>query len=517
MAEAGAGAITVAGLLEAGAEDDAALAAPGRIALTFGDLRAHVAAICRTLNAAGVGRGDRVAIVLPNGPEMASAFLTVAASASTAPLNPAYREEEFDFHLSDLSAKALIVEAGSETPALAAAEKRGLSVLELHPDVDGQAGLFTLSGEGPGGAPAQSGLAEPGDEALVLHTSGTTSRPKIVPLTQANICASARNIRETLSLSPNDRCLNVMPLFHIHGLIAATLSALGAGGSVFCTPGFNALRFFAGIEESQATWYTAVPTMHQAVLARAPRNTDLISRAKLRFIRSSSASLPPQVMADLEDTFGAPVIESYGMTEAAHQMASNPLPPAARKAGTVGVAAGPEVAVMDPEGSLLSAGSIGEVVIRGDNVSAGYENNPKANAEAFTNGWFRTGDQGCVDDEGYLTITGRLKEIINRGGEKISPREVDEVLMDFPAVAQAVTFALPHEKLGEDVAAAVVLRDGEQASEREIRDYAATRLADFKVPRKVLILDEIPKGATGKLKRLGLADQLGLTAKGAAK
>ena len=517
MAEAGAGGITVAGLLDAGAEDDPALAAPGRTTLTFAGLRAHVAAISRALNAAGVGRGDRVAIVLPNGPEMASAFLSVAAAASTAPLNPAYREEEFEFYLSDLSAKVLIVEAGSETPALAAAEKRGLAVLELYPDVDGPAGLFTLSGEGPGGAPTRAGLAEPGDEALVLHTSGTTSRPKIVPLSQANICASARNIRETLSLSPNDRCLNVMPLFHIHGLIAATLSSLGAGGSVFCAPGFNALRFFAGVEESQATWYTAVPTMHQAVLARAPRNSDIIARAKLRFIRSSSASLPPQVMADLEDTFGAPVIESYGMTEAAHQMASNLLPPAARKAGTVGVAAGPDVAVMDSQGSLLSAGSIGEVVIRGDNVTAGYENNPKANADAFTNGWFRTGDQGCVDDDGYLTITGRLKEIINRGGEKISPREVDEVLMDFPAVAQAVTFALPHEKLGEDVAAAVVLRDGEQASEREIRDYAATRLADFKVPRTILILDEIPKGATGKLKRIGLADQLGLTAKGTAR
>ena len=522
MAEVGAGprvqagAMTVAGLLETGAAGDVALAAPGRAALTFRGLREHLAKTSTALNAAGVGRGDRVAIVLPNGPEMASAFLSVAASASTAPLNPAYREDEFDFYLSDLRAKALIVEAGSETPALAVARRQGIAVLELHPEADGPAGLFTLAGDGPGGTPATGGFAEPGDEALVLHTSGTTSRPKIVPLTQTNICASARNIRQTLTLSPGDRCLNIMPLFHIHGLIAATLSALGAGGRVFCSPGFNALRFFAWLEESQATWYTAVPTMHQAVLTRAPRNRDIIAKAKLRFVRSSSASLPPQVMADLEDAFGAPVIESYGMTEAAHQMTSNPLPPAARKAGTVGVPAGPDVAVMDPAGNLLSAGAIGEVVIRGDNVTSGYENNPKENAEAFTNGWLRTGDQGRVDDDGYLTITGRLKEIINRGGEKISPREVDEVLMDFPAVAQAVTFALPHDKLGEEVAPAVVLREGAQASEREIRDYAATRLAGFKVPRQVLILDEIPKGATGKLKRIGLADQLGLTGKGAA-
>ena len=512
MAEA----VTVTGLLEAGAAAGEAIAAPGRPPLNFGQLREHASSVAAFLNAAGLGRGDRVAIVLPNGPAMASAFLSVAAAASTAPLNPAYRADEFDFYLSDLSAKALIVEAGSDTPALEVARGKNIPILELRADDDGPAGLFTLSGEGPGGTPAKGGMAEPGDEALVLHTSGTTSRPKIVPLTQANICASARNIRNTLSLSPGDRGLNVMPLFHIHGLIAATLSALGAGGSVFYSPGFNALRFFAWLEESRATWYTAVPTMHQAVLARAGRNAGIIAKAKLRFVRSSSASLPPQVMADLEDTFGAPVIEAYGMTEAAHQMSSNPLPPAARKAGTVGIAAGPEVAVMDTAGKLLDAGSIGEVVIRGDNVTAGYENNAKANAEGFTQGWFRTGDQGRFDDEGYLTITGRLKEIINRGGEKISPREVDEVLMDFPAVAQAVTFALPHDKLGEDVAAAVVLREGEDAGEREIRAYAATRLADFKVPRRVVILDEIPKGPTGKLQRIGLAKKLGLTGKDAA-
>ena len=510
MAEA----VTVAGLLEAGAAADEAIAAPGRLPLGFGPLREQTSSVAQFLNAAGLGRGDRVAIVLPNGPEMACAFLSVAAAASTAPLNPAYREDEFDFYLSDLRAKALIVEAGSDSPALAVARKRKLPILELRADGRGPAGLFTLSGDGPGGAPAHGGMTEPGDEALVLHTSGTTSRPKIVPLTQANICASARNVRNTLALSPADRGLNVMPLFHIHGLIAATLSALSAGGSVFYSPGFNALRFFAWLEESRASWYTAVPTMHQAVLARAGRNPGIVAKTNLRFVRSSSASLPPQVMADLEDTFAAPVIEAYGMTEAAHQMSSNPLPPAARKAGTVGLAAGPEIAVMDVEGALLAAGSTGEVVIRGDNVTAAYENNPKANAEAFTNGWFRTGDQGRFDEEGYLTITGRLKEIINRGGEKISPREVDEVLMDFPAVAQAVTFALPHDKLGEDVAAAVVLREDEDASEREIRDFVAKRLADFKVPRRVVIVEEIPKGPTGKLQRIGLADKLGLTGKG---
>jgi acyl-CoA synthetase (AMP-forming)/AMP-acid ligase II len=286
---------------------------------------------------------------------------------------------------------------------------------------------------------------------------------------------------------------------------------LSAGAAVSCTPGFNALKFFQWLDEVAPSWYTAVPTMHQTILARAGRNEDSVKASRLRFIRSSSASLPPQVMAELEKTFDAPVIEAYGMTEAAHQMASNPLPPAAREPGSVGLAAGPEVAIMDEAGHLLGAGEIGEVVIRGPNVTAGYENNPKANAEAFTDGWFRTGDQGTLDEDGYLRLTGRLKEIINRGGEKISPREVDEVLMDHPAVAQAVTFALPHDKLGEDVAAAVVLRNGEEVDERVLRDFARARLADFKVPRTIIFLDEIPKGATGKLQRIGLADKLGLT------
>jgi acyl-CoA synthetase (AMP-forming)/AMP-acid ligase II len=215
-------------------------------------------------------------------------------------------------------------------------------------------------------------------------------------------------------------------------------------------------------------------------------------------------------LAELEDTFNAPVIEAYGMTEAAHQMACNPLPPGQRKPGTVGLAAGPEIAIMNSGGDLLPAGSTGEIVIRGSNVTPGYENNDKANAEAFTHGWFRTGDQGVMDTEGYVSITGRLKEIINRGGEKISPREVDEVLMDHPAVAQVVCFGIPHDKLGEEVGAAVVLRDGMTATEKELREYTATRLADFKVPRKVLFMDEIPKGATGKLQRIGMAQKLGL-------
>jgi acyl-CoA synthetase (AMP-forming)/AMP-acid ligase II len=432
----------------------------------------------------------------------------VAGCAVAAPLNPAYTEDEFAFYMEDLGVKALIVEAGGESPARAAAEKLGVRLVCLeHGET---AGLFNLSVDGAALAAGEARLNGPDDVALVLHTSGTTSRPKIVPLTARNITASARAIAATLALTPGDRCLNVMPLFHIHGLIAATLSSMSAGAYIACAPGFNAMRFFGWMEAVKPTWYTAVPTMHQAILSRAARNAGIIAATPLRFVRSSSASLPVPVLRELEETFGCPVIEAYGMTEASHQMASNPLPPAARKPGTVGVAAGPEVAVMAEDGRLLSAGETGEIVIRGENVTPGYQNNPKANAENWTDGWFRTGDQGFMDAEGYLTISGRLKEIINRGGEKVSPREVDDVLMEHPAVGQAVTFALPHDKLGEEVAAVIVLREGASAEAREIRDFAARQLAPFKVPREILFREEIPKGATGKLQRIGLATKLGL-------
>jgi len=502
---------TVAELVAAGDAGRSAIRAPERAPLTFAALRALAERTVAALNRVGVGRGDRVAIVLPNGPEMAASFIAVSAGATTAPLNPAYKDEEFEFYLSDLKARALVVQRGVETPARAVAQRLGVPVLELVPDAEGGAGAFSLEGGEPGAA-AQPGAAETGDVALVLHTSGTTARPKIVPLTHGNVTASARSIARTLELSPADACLNVMPLFHIHGLIAATLASLAGGGAVICTPGFNALRFFGWLDMEKPTWYTAVPTMHQAILARAERNRDVIERVKLRFLRSSSASLPAQVMRDLEAAFGAPVIESYGMTEASHQMASNPLPPRPRKPGIVGIAAGPEIAILDDDGTVLPQGAVGEVAIRGPGVTLGYEANPEANAKAFINGWFRTGDQGTLDEDGYLQLTGRLKEIIKRGGEQVSPLEVDGVLSEHPAVAQALTFSIPHAMLGEEVGAAVVLREGMNCTERELRDFAAKQLADFKVPRKVVFLPEIPKGATGKLMRIGLAEKLGIVA-----
>ena len=348
------------------------------------------------------------------------------------------------------------------------------------------------------------------DISLVLHTSGTTSRPKIVPLTSDNISVSAKNIARTLRLTDQDCYLNIMPLFHIHGLIAGVLATLESGGSMFCSSGFDALKFFTLLDKLRPTWFSAVPTMHQAILSRAQRNTAIIENSRLKFIRSSSASLPVVVLEELETVFKCPVIEAYGMTEAAHQMASNPLPPLKRKPGTVGLPAGPVVEILNSDGKILDRNQIGEIAIKGANVTKGYQNNIKANQENFTEGWFRTGDQGQIDEEGFIKIKGRLKEIINRGGEKISPKEIDEVLLKHTNISQAVTFAIPHKKLGEDIGAAVVLIDPQKTTETEIKDFLKVQIANFKIPRKIVFLDEIPKGPTGKVQRIGLAEKLGL-------
>jgi acyl-CoA synthetase (AMP-forming)/AMP-acid ligase II len=462
-----------------------------------------------SLASQGIGPGDRVGIVLDNGPEMAVAFLSIGSAATAAPLNPTYRAEEFEFYLTDLNAKLLVVAAGKESPSIGVAQKLGVPIARLVAHPERGAGTFSLQYEGSSAVPRTPQPASADDIALVLHTSGTTSRPKIVPLAHKNIAASASNIRRTLGLTANDRGLVIMPLFHIHGLIAALSAPLSAGAEVCCSPGFNALKFFAWMDEVKPTFYTGVPTMHQAILLRAPGNAEVVKHHRLRFIRSSSSALPPTVIAELERVFGVPVIEAYGMTEAAHQMASNPLQ-GPRKPGTVGPSGGPEIRVVDTTGTTVPRGQPGEIVIKGPNVMSAYENNPKANADAFYGEWFRTGDQGVMDDDGYVAITGRLKEIINRGGEKISPREVDEIIMEHPAVHQCVTFAMPHDMLGEEVAAAIVLRQGTSATDKELREFASERLAPYKVPKKVLILDAIPVGATGKLQRIGLAQKLGL-------
>jgi acyl-CoA synthetase (AMP-forming)/AMP-acid ligase II len=482
--------------------------APGRNPLTFGGLTAQIDKTVHFLNTHGLGRNDRVAAVLPNGPELAVAFLAVSAGATFAPLNPAYTVAEFQFYLGDLGARALITIPGFCAASVEACSELGIPVFALQSVENGPAGTFHLEGSGSAGRAPQTGFAGSDDAALMLHSSGTTSRPKLIPLSHRNLCASARNIAESLTLSPADRCLNIMPLFHVHGLIGGLLSTMAAGGTISCTPGFHAHRFFRWMEDANPTWYTAVPTMHQVILSRI--DASLVPRHRLRFIRSCSASLHMDTWRQMEQSFECPVVNAYGMTEASHQIASNPLPPADRRPGSVGLATGTEVAILNESGDIQPPGTTGEVACRGDAITSGYLSPAEANQSAFCNGWLRTGDRGILDADGYLTLTGRLKEIINCGGEKIAPSEIDDVLMNHPAVAGALAFGASCPQYGERVYAAVVLRSGCGTTESVLKSFAGERLAKFKVPKKILFVDEIPKGPTGKMQRIGMAKRMGL-------
>jgi len=501
--------MTLRELLQAGEERAVAIAAPERTGLTFAGLRNQAEYTAAFLRRCGLGRNATVAIVLPNGAEMAAALLAIAAAAAAAPLNPALSPSEFEFLFRDLGACALLTMPSAAPAAVSAARACGLPLLALEPLPDRPAGSFRLAGDAGSGASARPAPAQAEDIALCLHTSGSTAAPRMVPLRHRNLCASASNMASSLQLGSGDCCLNVMPLFHVHGFVGAVLASVAAGGRVYCAPGYRPHRFFSWLKDSGATWYTAVPTMHQQILLRAKGKRNIIDARPLRLVRSCSAPLPARVWEELESVLGAPVINCYGMTEASHQIACNPLPPRVRKRGTVGVATGVQIAIRDESGRLLPPGVAGEIVIRGPAVMDGYTD-ARANAAAFADGWLRTGDMGTLDRDGYVTITGRLKEIINVGGEKVSPYEVDEVLMQHHAVAQAVTFPIPHPRLGENVGAAVILHNGHTSSPEELRTFVAQRLVKFKIPRKILILDALPQGPTGKLRRIGLAAILGL-------
>ncbi len=493
---------TLSFLLASGASTHPALVVPeGGPIISYGALSDQVERLAATLQSLGIGRGDRVATALPNGIEVITTFFAVTAAAATAaPLNPAYTTDEFRFYLEDIEAKALIVPPGGGEQARAAAPV-GAMILEAAASTGGQVQLTVVRSAN---FPRKQTEPTPDDVALFLHTSGTTSRPKGVPLSHANLLTSADNVAATYALTPGDVSLCVMPLFHVHGLVASTFATLRSGGTIIVPPRFSAGAFWPIVKTHRATWYTAVPTIHQVLLARAEEDQAPTSgTSSLRFIRSCSSSLAPATMAELEARFGCPVLEAYGMTEASHQMSSNPLPPGERRAGSVGKGTGVQVAIMDDEGKLLPADTQGEVVIQGKNVTRGYHNNPEANAAAFTNGWFRTGDQGILDATGYLTLVGRLKELINRSGEKISPREIDELLLTHTAVAEAVCFGVPDTKYGEEVAAAVVLRS--EATEADLIAHCKKRLAAFKVPKKIYVVTQIPRTATGKIQRRAVA------------
>ncbi|MFI6066602.1 AMP-binding protein [Micromonospora sp. NPDC051227] len=486
--------------------DGVALCAPGQPNLSFAVLAAQVLATGERLRELGVGPADTVALALPSGPALATTFLSVAGHARCMPLNPAHAAEEFSDYLRRSAARALVVPAGAAgTAATAAARELGVRTLELVTRPSDPAGVGVLVGHGVD-RPAADRPGHADDIALLLFTSGTIARPRMVPLTHANLLTAARNTGGALRLAPDDRCLNVMPLFHAHGLTSTLLASLVRGASVVCPPGFDAAAFLDQLVEFSPTWYTAVPAMHRAVLDAAAR-TGRRPEPRLRFIRSASAPLPDTVLDGLERLFAAPVVEGYGMTEAASLVTCNPLPPGDRRRGSVGLPVGEPVRVLDPAGRPVPAGTAGEIAIRGANVTAGYADDPEANAAAFVDGWLRTGDHGYLDGDGYLFVVARVKEIINRGGSKVSLAEVDKALADHPDLAEAAAFALPHPTLGEDVAVAVVPRAGVTVREQEVREFAARRLIAHKVPGRIFVVTALPRTATGKVQRLRLTER----------
>jgi oxalate---CoA ligase len=487
---------TLLGLTDAVPADNTAIIVPEQnLKISYGALRNNVTALAESLAAAGVEKTDRIGMAMPNGLACIVSFLASSMAGTSAPLNPGYKDEEFQFYLEDTNAKVILLPPDGLEEARSAAKAKGARMLIVEADA---AGNVTIQGHAE-----RKHIPPPDieDVALILHTSGSTGRPKRVPLKHKNLAISARNVARGYALTDKDVSLCVMPLFHVHGLVASTLATLATGGTVVVPGKFNPMNFWQIAEANGATWYSAVPTIHQLLLARVKKGQPKPAGAeKLRFIRSCSASLPPQVLHDLESAFGAPVLEAYGMTEAAHQMASNPLPVnGPHLPGSVGLGTSVQITIADDKGNHLKPHERGEVCIKGPNVITGYENNPEANASSFFDGWFRTGDQGFLDENGYLTLVGRLKELINRGGEKISPREIDEVLLAHPAVKEAVCFGVPHKMWGEEVEAAVTLN--EQVSDADLVAYCKEKLSDFKRPKQIHITETIPRTATGKIQR----------------
>jgi acyl-CoA synthetase (AMP-forming)/AMP-acid ligase II len=468
--------------------------------VTYDSLRRQVLEMANALASGGIRRGDAVAIALPNGLPAIVSFLAASIAGKAAPLNPAYPYEEFHFFLGDTDARILICPPVGAEFARAAATDRKIPVMSVEMNERGNVHLTSAAT----GVTATEPTAD--DIALVLHTSGSTGRPKRVPLRHFNLAVSSANIANTYALSEEDVSLCVMPLFHIHGLIASTMATLLSGGAVVVPTKFNALTFWRTVKEHRVTWYSGVPTMHQLLMARTHHKP--AEAASLRFLRSCSAPLSPELIHKIENEFGVPFVEAYGMTEAAHQMTSNPLPPRHRKAGSVGVGAGLRVRIMDKDGNSLENNQCGEIAIQGANVFRGYENNAEANAHAFVNGWFRTGDQGYLDEDCYLHLTGRIKDIIIRAGENIAPHEVDDILLRHPAVAAAVTFGCAHPTLGEEVAAAVVLHEPHGATESALIKHCREFLAEYKCPQKIYFVKSIPTTATGKIRRRAVAAAL---------
>ena len=475
--------------------------------LSFQRFRQEARKVAEQISGEGIEPGDRVAIVVPNGIEVLLAFFGAAeAGAMAMPMNPDLKPDEFDFALEHSGAKLTICVPGTvdRVSAKAGTGQRQDTIVGI--EFNSRDGVRLVGGKGAGRAPI--GAPTPDSEALLLYTSGTTSAPKGVQITHRNLTVSARNVADWYNLNERDITACVMPLFHVHGLVASVLATLRSGGTVVVPQRFSASNFWSIVRGYGVTWYTAVPTIHTILLNNATKSGDNRDATRLRFVRSCSSALSPATMEGYEKMFGAPILQAFGMTEAAHQALSNPLPPRERRPGSVGLPTGVEVTILDDDGNEMPRGAEGELALKGPNVTHGYLNNPDATRDAFSNGWFRTGDLARMDEDGYVYLLGRIKELINRGGEKISPLEVDDVLASHPKIAEAVTVAVPHEIYGEEVEAVVALKPGESLEAGDIIVFCREQLADFKVPKAIRFVPVIPRSATGKIQRRRLLELL---------
>jgi acyl-CoA synthetase (AMP-forming)/AMP-acid ligase II/acyl carrier protein len=485
-----------------------AIISPSRTSpLLFSDLIEEIDKAGRWLHKAGFGHEARVGIAFPNSPEAMLVLVGVLCNAAAVPINPNLTPVELDEQLTVLRLDALVVPNGVEAEAEKAAKRRDLRVIHAEGNRDGTIGISFRSTQVD--VPSPESKLCPDHVALVLQTSGTTAVPKLVPRTHANLLAAAAKTRAWFALSSDDLCLCATPFYHAQGVEVNILPALLSGGGTVIPNNHLDVNASEWLQELAPTWFAAGPTLLRRMLEGLPV-TNFAHR--LRFVASGGAPLPRSLQQNLEDALQVPVLEYYGSSEAGH-IASNELPPKPRTPGTCGVSSPDELYVGDETGRPLGPDELGEILVRGPTVMSGYLDNFEANESAFVNGWFRTGDLGRLSATRVVTVDGRVKDIINRGGAKISPAEVDRAMLTHPAVAEAAAFGIPHPSLGEEVAAAVVLRAGLKTNQAELRKFLRGRLAVPKIPRKIVIADELPKGPTGKIQRrrlpVLLAQQLG--------
>jgi acyl-CoA synthetase (AMP-forming)/AMP-acid ligase II len=485
--------------------------AKDRTEVSYGALAALVDDVAARMGSTGLRRGDSVGLVCANTAEFVVALLGAArAGLVVAPLDPTLPRSEMSTRLERLGAQAIIV----GPPAVDAAQIAGLRIptWELRVDI-AASGIATATLETGAGAVRNVRCAGPGlsdNDSLVLFTSGTTGGAKMVPLTHTNVAASVQGICGTYELGSADATVAVMPLFHGHGLLAVLLASLASGGCVLLPARgrFSAHTFWDDVRAVGATWFSAVPTIHQILLEWSTRDYPGPQVVSLRFVRSCSAPLNTAVARAIARTLGTPVLSAYGMTETTHQATSQPLPQRGPlKHGSVGRATGVNLRIVDHNGQTCTAGTVGEVWVRGPTVARGYLANPAETAKSFADGWFRTGDLGSLDEDGYLFLAGRIKNIINRGGEKISPEHVEAILARCSGVSEAAVFAIPDPMYGERVGAAVVVSQAEGVGPDEILQHCRGQLSPFEVPDRLEVVAALPYTAKGALDRRALEDR----------